>query len=517
MLGPVSGTGRAMMASLQQAMSNGMPPDQAIQYVKSMATQGVAPMADLYAMMNQFQRLKQQPVQAPQTPPTIRDQLNMAEQQQMAMQQGLGGLPAPSMEQAQFAGGGIVAFDEGGPTDSSVRSSVRSFFIKQKAIDFVNKGRDKEAISLLRSEGIDPQEVLGDRINILDPAHPRTPADQRTRDFRLPANLGLEGMGFDTSVVKPEPFGITLPSSDAPPSDPRVGTDSRVPGVRPPVARRSAGIGTVAAPAEATQPSNEDMERREYERRRAFREREGLGAAREEMRSFLTDEGNKLAEQFGKDRMLAFAEAGFKMAAAASRPGATFLGAMSEGAISGTQALRGLQKEMNANRRGLRESMLKLREAEELEKMGDFDKAAQVAQQARAEMFLRQQHDDKIKVDLATIATSVQNSIRSSGATVRAAEIAAGARGQAGAISPEDMMRNKLSVLNDRAGSLNRYINDFRTTVYDPTGEQITEYEGALRELANVEAQRNQLTGLSGATSLSGGQNFSGFTARLKE
>jgi hypothetical protein len=157
MLGPVSGTGRAMMASLQQAMSNGMPPDQAIQYVKSMATQGVAPMADLYAMMNQFQRLKQQPVQAPQTPPTIRDQLNMAEQQQMAMQQGLGGLPAPSMEQAQFAGGGIVAFDEGGPTDSS----VRSFFIKQKAIEFVKKGRDKEAISLLRSEGIDPQVVLG--------------------------------------------------------------------------------------------------------------------------------------------------------------------------------------------------------------------------------------------------------------------------------------------------------------------------------------------------------------------
>ena len=115
MIGPVSGTGRAMMASLQQAIQKGMPPDQAIQYVKSMATQGVAPLTDLYAMMNQFQRLKQQPVQAPQTPPTIRDQLNMAEQQQaqqqMAMQQGLGGLPAPAMEQAQFAGGGIVAFN----------------------------------------------------------------------------------------------------------------------------------------------------------------------------------------------------------------------------------------------------------------------------------------------------------------------------------------------------------------------------------------------------------------------
>jgi hypothetical protein len=113
-----------------------MPPDQAIQYVKSMATQGVAPLTDLYAMMNQFQRLKQQPVQAPQTPPTIRDQLNMAEQQQaqqqmamqqqaqqqMAMQQGLGGMPVPAMEQAQFAGGGIVAFAAGSEDPVSSRS-----------------------------------------------------------------------------------------------------------------------------------------------------------------------------------------------------------------------------------------------------------------------------------------------------------------------------------------------------------------------------------------------------------
>jgi hypothetical protein len=136
MIGPVSGTGRTMMASLQQAIQKGMPPDQAIQYVKSMATQGVAPLTDLYAMMNQFQRLKQQPVQAPQTPPTIRDQLNMAEQQQaqqqmamqqqaqqqMAMQQGLGGMPVPAMEQAQFAGGGIVAFAAGSEDPVSSRS-----------------------------------------------------------------------------------------------------------------------------------------------------------------------------------------------------------------------------------------------------------------------------------------------------------------------------------------------------------------------------------------------------------
>jgi hypothetical protein len=112
-------------------MSKGMPPDQAIQYVKSMAMQGVAPLTDLYAMMKQLERLKQPKAQAPQTPPTIRDQLNMLEQQQQMqaqggmpsqmpqqmppeMAQGLGGINAGTMENPSFAGGGIVAFQDGG-------------------------------------------------------------------------------------------------------------------------------------------------------------------------------------------------------------------------------------------------------------------------------------------------------------------------------------------------------------------------------------------------------------------
>lgn len=118
-IGPVSETGRSMMASLQQAMSKGMPVEQAVAYVKSMARDGVAPLVDLYAMLNQVQRLKQPPAQMPQGP-SIREQVNMMAQQrdaQDAMAQGLGGMPAPAMEQAQFAGGGIVAFLEGGPTN----------------------------------------------------------------------------------------------------------------------------------------------------------------------------------------------------------------------------------------------------------------------------------------------------------------------------------------------------------------------------------------------------------------
>ena len=49
-----------MMQSLQNAMAKGMPAEQAIAYVKSLAMDGIAPLTDLYAMMMQFQRLKQQ-------------------------------------------------------------------------------------------------------------------------------------------------------------------------------------------------------------------------------------------------------------------------------------------------------------------------------------------------------------------------------------------------------------------------------------------------------------------------
>jgi len=120
-MGPVSGTGRAMMASLNNAVQQGMPVDQAIAYVKSMAKDGVAPLVDLYAMLNQYQRLQQQQVKPPQTPPTIRDNLNMMAQQQAQqaqMAQGLGGLNTGVMENAQFAGGGIVAFEGGGDVQS---------------------------------------------------------------------------------------------------------------------------------------------------------------------------------------------------------------------------------------------------------------------------------------------------------------------------------------------------------------------------------------------------------------
>lgn len=113
MIGPVSATGQAMMQSLQNAMAKGMPAEQAIAYVKSLAMDGIAPLTDLYSMMLQFQRLKQ-PTQRPPEGGNIREQL---ESLRNPMEMGLGSMNAGTMENPSFAGGGIV-FDQGGGVQS---------------------------------------------------------------------------------------------------------------------------------------------------------------------------------------------------------------------------------------------------------------------------------------------------------------------------------------------------------------------------------------------------------------
>ena len=149
---PLNPLVRTMLTSLHGAMAKGMPMDQAMTYVKSMAQQGIAPLVDLSAMLRQFEQLKQ-PETRPMQTGTVRDQINMAAQAragglggfqmqptqtapqiatqpmmspQMAAPQmapqasGLASLDAGRMENPRgYAGGGIVAFDEGGVSAST--------------------------------------------------------------------------------------------------------------------------------------------------------------------------------------------------------------------------------------------------------------------------------------------------------------------------------------------------------------------------------------------------------------
>lgn len=162
MIGPTSETARAMMASLNGAMQKGMPADQAISYVKSQAMSGVAPLVDLYAMLMQFERMKQPQQQMPPQQ-TVKDQIEqMAAMQagQNPMQQGLGGMNAGVMESPQFAGGGIIAFQQGGvpvndPTQgmpylASMYEGQREQFGGEDPSDFMRK--DIERRRAMREE-----------------------------------------------------------------------------------------------------------------------------------------------------------------------------------------------------------------------------------------------------------------------------------------------------------------------------------------------------------------------------
>lgn len=334
MIGPVSGTGRAMMASLQQAIQKGMPPDQAIQYVKSMATQGVAPLTDLYAMLNQFQRLKQQQVKPPQTPPTIRDELNMMEQQQAMqsgiagmqgpppepMSQGLGAIDAGSMESPRFYGGGVVALAEGDVLGDPVELDI----IKQFVPEF---------------EMMTPEQQQSVR---------------RTLDPQIKQIRARQAEG---PTVSAQPISRTV--EDIIPISKQVET-----------ARQRAERPTTGYAAQL----------------RAEAEARGEGKTAQAMREKY-EQRMKEAEPEGKRaRGLALAQIGAEIMEAASRPGATALGSIGSGFARGLPAMVELQQRQRELRERYEDRMFDLQRAEEARQAGYDKEARALANEAKNEL-----------------------------------------------------------------------------------------------------------------------------------
>jgi len=432
MFGPVSGTGRAMMSSLQQAMAKGMPPDQAIQYVKSMATQGVAPLADLYAMMNQFQRLKQPQAQAPQTPPTIKDQLNMAEQQMQAQQGGIAGMqaqaPAPQpmdrglgaidagrMEYPQFAGGGVVALAQGGDLDQQLKAEVQRILRKSpmtrteeenellrqagEELSSREMGEDSGIAALNKAlSGPFIREMFGmpyaseaeiakgggaamnERMlralgaNQVTPQGPPPAAQAAPAQSAVPTGTAISPFGsFDQAAAagRVDPFGRQVQQESAPAP---VSAAPRATG------GGSAGMGSRLA-----------QMRKEVEGRK-FEEIADTFSPEEKKRIEKAISGLS-AEKQDAARM-AMAEAGFRMAAAASRPGASFLGSLSEGAVGGMQQYRAAQKELRQTERELNREMSDLRKYQD--------------QVARGERTARREFEEKKYQNILQLETQAE-------------------------------------------------------------------------------------------------------------
>jgi hypothetical protein len=327
------------------------------------------------------------------------------------MDRGLGAIDAGRMEYPQFAGGGIVegvvAFDQGG----GVKDEEPGFFSRLAAGFAGGMGGGASAQPFLTG----PERRLGPLGEVL--------ADQSDEDLASAlANAVMSGdkqaaneltvvlrqrnrgelinkvnaeVKKQSTQARAAQLGFSKPGAQAAP----IATQDTPPPVVRPTSIVSTSAGVTPPPAE------KDITEEQYKRLQDFRTREGIGKAREEMSQFLTSEERRLEKAYGEDRRLAFAEAGFRMAQAASRPGATFLGALSEGAISGTQALKGINKELTENKRLLKQSMIKLKEAAELEKEGDYKTAMGLNKEARAETLKLYEIRENLKSDRMKIAS----------------------------------------------------------------------------------------------------------------
>jgi hypothetical protein len=474
-------------------MSNGMPPDQAIQYVKSMATQGVAPMADLYAMMNQFQRMKQQPVQAPQTPPTIRDQLNMAEQQQMAMQQGLGGLPAPSMEQAQFAGGGIVAFDEGGPV-GDVESEITRLEEALRTDDYIKQGSGGSLGRVMTTRTMPmgyAQRLEAERKleRLKSTPRPKVKAEPDflpsgppvKSEFKLPSDYGSpqqpteQGAAPDIFVA---PSGTRGPVTrrEAPPAPrtdttSRGGIDSRVP----------------AAPRVAAEaPAEKKMTIEDY--LAPLREAgKPLREATDAYRQFLDKDEASAKEQSSRDRMLALAQAGFGMAEAASKPGATFLGSAAAAGGGYAKNMMQLNREADAAKRGIVKERLALAQAEAAGNKADYVAAYQNLNEY--EKRLTQADQFKQEIDLKRAGLAIERSLgfaRVNAELVNSGMMAGLRKDEAAARAQNELrdLQAKIVTLADsRIGRLMMNETYRKATAEERAAMEQTEYETAAKLL----------------------------------
>jgi len=430
MFGPVSGTGRAMMASLQQAMQKGMPPDQAIQYVKSMATQGVAPMADLYAMMNQFQRLKQQQVKPPQTPPTIRDQLNILDQQQQMqrdttdrsgglgslggptsyagqqeaqpMDRGLGAIDAGRMEYPQFAGGGIVAFSNGGT------SNTEGLTPQEEQELAALEGLERESMAPFApgagKREFGPSIPEGGVVSLYQNRKARL---QELRAKQAIAREAERKLARERAVAEEaRRRGITLPSTAAAPTTPSA--TALPPAGAAPTTATGAPTATAPTGAPGLAPVNYDTfgkYRTEAERLRAGAQGEadltamqrasqmqkdleamGIGEATRKRGEYLTKREAEAEKDLASDKRMALAQAGFAMAEAASRRGRErtgFLGAAAIGGTTGTKLYQAALKENRALKDSIAQNRFALEQAQEMIKIGNYRDGVTQARQAK--------------------------------------------------------------------------------------------------------------------------------------
>lgn len=362
---PIGELGRGVMRATE-----GMTPEQKIAYIQQNAASGIAPQSVLFLMMKQQERLRSAQPSA-QSMPTVRERLAAAS---APMEQGLGGIPTGVMNNASYAGGGIVAFSNGGET-------------QDPSAGIAQLGRETARKQL--TEMIAQAEQAGqfNRATVLRGQLRRMLAGSETSMARDNVDIGQ---------FFRENFPLTKEQSDAAKAAKAAKQQAAVTPVEQDMAetvsKGSAKEDTgrkerVVAPPRVAMPEVEAAEKPSgYATRlaeiRKLQEEQGIGGASTALTALLDKEEAEGKKQASQDRRMALAQAGFAMAEAAGRPGAKFLGAAGVGGQSYVANRVAADKSARDYQRTLARERINLQRADEALKMGNINLAIQLEGQA---------------------------------------------------------------------------------------------------------------------------------------
>ena len=364
---PIGELGRGVMRATE-----GMTPEQKIAYIQQNAASGIAPQSVLFLMMKQQERLRSAQPSA-QSMPTVRERLAAAS---APMEQGLGGIPTGVMNNASYAGGGIVAFSNGGET-------------QDPSAGIAQLGRETARKQL--TEMIAQAEQAGqfNRATVLRGQLRRMLAGSETSMARDNVDIGQ---------FFRENFPLTKEQSDAAKAAKAAKQQAAVTPVEQDMAetvsKGSAKEDTgrkeqvVAAPRPvAAMPAveaspKEDEYATQLKRIEALQKSLGIGGASTAYKELLDKEEAEAGKRAAQDRRMALAQAGFAMAEAAGRPGAKFLGSAAAAGQSYVTNRVAIDKADRDYQRTLARERMNLLRADEQMKMGNLNTAIQLQGQS---------------------------------------------------------------------------------------------------------------------------------------
>jgi hypothetical protein len=313
---------------------------------------------------------QQQGIAAPMAPPPNRDQ-------------GVGSLPAPVMDRAKFAGGGIVAFQNGGDPIEVAKKQLL------------------EMISEAESQGdFNKATVLRGQLRRVVSGNPESMAPQEPRDI---------GALLRGNVAESRPYlNKPAPAPDTVPVNPAAAATTgrtqrdwanakqqnrRTPAATAPVPDVFAlsDIGGTPAASSGTTQINEGLKilrdqvdalkKAKPEDREARYRAAGIEDMTPKQLAKIEERISKLSGDKKRDAYMALAQAGFKMAAAASKPGASLLGAFGEGASEGAKMMSDVNKEYRGLQSDLEDKVMAIQRYQQERKEGKIDKSIEREQE----------------------------------------------------------------------------------------------------------------------------------------